>query len=147
MSDFKVLTFDGGGDRPEVEVKSAKLAAFLAALPLAGDEDFVVVPSLGTWRAKHVRRGLERRVLVVGWHGMGIVISQPSTHGICQHCASGRKGATCEHCACAMCTWFHISDERASPRVSQAKMLALAGRLKAFQMGAPAEASSSLLDL
>lgn len=130
----------------DVLIQSPRLAAFLEALPLAGDEDFVVVPSLGTWRARHVRRGIERGVLVVGWHGMGLVIAQPAKHGVCPHCAS-RKGSDCDHCACAMCTWFHLADERASPKVGQGKMLQLAARLKGFQMGAPAAPTSTLLDL
>lgn len=135
MSDFKVLTFDGSGPTgPEVK-PSPKLAAFLSALPRAGDEEFVNAVGVGTYRAKHVRRGLERGVLVVHWTGMGLAISQPSTHGACESCRGQKGSQPCDHCACLMCSWFRVADERASPRVSQQKLLQLAARLKAFQMG------------
>lgn len=140
-SDFKVLTFDGddGGSVNDDVKRSPKLAAFLEALPLAGDEEFVNAIGIGTYRAKYIRRGLERNVLVVHWTGMGLAILQPSTHGACAHCKGLKGSQPCEHCACLMCSWFRQADERASPRVSRTKLLQLAARLKGFQMGAQVE--------
>lgn len=137
MSDFKVLTFDGNRPAGPEVVPSPKLAAFLAALPRVGDEEFVNAVGVGTYRAKHVRRGLERGVLVVHWSGVGLCISQPSTHGACENCKGQKGSQPCEHCRCVMCSWMRIADERASPRVSREKLLVLANRLKAFQMGTP----------
>jgi hypothetical protein len=139
VSDFKVLTFDGSPPPGPDVVPGAKLAAFLSALPRAGDEEFVNALGVGTYRAKHVRRGLERGVLVVHWSGVGLCIRQPSTHGACEHCKGQKGSQPCEHCACLMCSWMRIADERASPRVSEQKLLRLAARLKAFQPGAQAE--------
>ena len=95
-----------------------KLEAFLDALPLAGDDQFVSAPGLGTFRAKFIRRGLERGVVAVHWTGAGLTLVQPDTHGACGYC-KGRKGSQpCEHCACSLCSWFRQTDERASPRVT-----------------------------
>ena len=123
-----------------------RLQAFLTALPHAQDEDFVSAPGLGTFKAKHVRRGMERGVLVVHSSGLGLAIMQPSSHGVCAHC-SGRKRDVCDHCACLMCSWFRQTEERSSPRVSQEKMSQLARRLQAFQLGGgPVAISEPALD-
>jgi hypothetical protein len=122
-----------------------RLEAFLDALPHAGDDEFVTAPGLGVFRAKHIRRGMDKGVLAVHWTGAGMTLVQPPTHGICHECARG-KGALCDHCACPMCAWFRISEERASPKVSREKMLQLVARLKAFQFGGPKPAVIPALD-
>lgn len=115
---------------------SARLQGFLLALPHATDEEFVNVPGLGVFRAKHIRRGMERGVVVEHWTGMGLALAQPASHGICPHCSASKARSTvCDHCACAMCSWMRQSDELASPKVSREKMLQLVARLKTFQIG------------
>jgi hypothetical protein len=123
------------------------LTAFLSALPHAKDEEFVNAPGLGVFRAKHVRRGMERGVLVEHWTGMGLCIAQPAAHGICPHCAASKSRTVCDHCACAMCSWFRQSDELATPRVSPERMQRLVARLKTFEIGGePAPIRASALD-
>lgn len=126
---------------------SPRVAAFLDALPHAHDEEFVNAPGLGTFRAKYIRRGLERKVLSIHSTGEGLAIVVPETHGACGDC-KGRKGSQpCEHCACSMCTWFRQTDERASPRVSQEKFQQLARRLQTFELGAgPKPVSAPAID-
>jgi hypothetical protein len=123
-----------------------KLAAFLDALPHASDDDFVTAPGLGTFRAKYVRRGLERNVLVVHSTGFGLAILQPDTHGACAFCKGHKGSQPCEHCACLMCSWFRQTDERASPKVGQARLQQLARRLKTFTFAAPKPTTPSWLD-
>lgn len=114
---------------------SARLMAFLLALDHSLPDEFVNAPGLGMFRAKFVKRGLERGVIVEHWTGYGLAIVQPPTHGACTDC-KGRKGSQpCEHCACSMCAWFRQTDERASPRVSHERMQELLRRLKAFEFG------------
>ncbi len=126
---------------------SPKVAAFLAALPHADPNEFVSPPGLGgTWRSRFIRSGLDRGVLAIHWTGEGLCIVQPSSHGSCADC-KGRKGSQpCEHCACAMCAWFRMTEERASPRITPAQMKQLAARLKTFQMGGPKPAPVAMLD-
>lgn len=128
---------------------SDRLTAFLAALPHALSDEFVNAPGLGTFRAKHVTAGLERGVLVVHWTGVGLAIVQPKSHGICRECADAKgRHAICDHCQCAMCAWFRIADERASPRADAMKIRELVLRLKTFEIGAalPPAAPPSLID-
>lgn len=125
---------------------STRVTAFLAALPHAKDEEFVVVPGLATFRARHVRRGLEREVIVVHSSGYGFAFLTPPGHvGMCPHCAS-RKGNICEHCSCALCSWIRQSDERASPLVSRQKLQQLARRLQTFTFGAEPRSTPALDD-
>jgi hypothetical protein len=130
-----------------VLLQSPRVTAFLAALEHARDEDFINAPGLGTVRVKHVRWGMDRGVVVVHSSGMGLAIAQPDQHGACAHC-KGKKGEQpCEHCACFMCTFFRRCEERASPRVSRAKMMELARQLQRFTFGAaPAPNAPSLDD-
>lgn len=116
--------------------QSPKLAAFLEALPHCAEDDFCNPPGLGGgFRVKHIRRGLERGVLAEHSSGMGLTIVQPDTHGACGFC-KGRKGSQpCEHCACAMCSWFRQTEERASPKVGREKLRELARRMKNFEFG------------
>ena len=127
-------------------VPAPNVVAFLEALPHADPLQFVSPPGLGgTWRAKFIRAGLDKGVLVVHWSGAGLCIVQPSTHGACADC-KGRKGSQpCEHCACSMCAWLRQTDERASPRVSRARMEQLTRRLRALQLGS-AQPASAMLD-
>ena len=124
-----------------------KLEAFLDALPLADEDQFVSAPGLGTFRAKYIRRGLERGVVAVHATGEGLAIVTPETHGACGDC-KGRKGSQpCEHCACTMCVWFRQTDERASPRVGREKLQRLARQLQNFEIGTPRPATApDLLD-
>lgn len=113
-----------------------RLEAFLDALPHARDDEFVNAPGLGSFRAKYIRRGLEREVLTIHSTGEGLAIVIPTTHGACADC-KGRKGSQpCEHCSCTMCAWFRQTEERSSPRVSREKLQELARRLKRFEIGA-----------
>jgi hypothetical protein len=122
------------------EIKlSARVKAFLDALPHAHEDEFVNAPGLGTFRAKYIRRGLEREVVAVHSTGQGLAIIVPPTHGACADCKGGRGKQLCEHCSCAMCTWFRQSDERASPRVSPEKLRELTRRLKAFEFAAASQ--------
>ena len=126
---------------------SARVLAFLDALPYADPEAFVNAPGLGTFRAKYVRRGLEREVLAIHSTGEGLAIVAPATHGSCSACKGQKGSQPCEHCACGMCAWFRQAEERASPRVSRAKLQELARRLKTFEMGAgPRPMTASALD-
>lgn len=123
-----------------------RLRAFLDALPHAGDEEFVNAPGLGTFRAKYIRRGMERGVLVEHSTGYGLAIVQPDEHGACGFCKGHKGSQPCEHCACKMCTWFHQTDERASPKVGQAKLLQLARRLQTFTFAGPPTTRVPALD-
>ena len=129
---------------------SSRLQAFLDALPHAHEDEYVNAPGLGVFRAKYIRRGLEREVLVVHSTGEGLAFVIPTSHGACGDC-KGRKGSQpCEHCACAMCTWERQTDERASPRVSREKWRALMQRLRTFELGGdlqPAPAVDILGDI
>jgi hypothetical protein len=126
---------------------SERLTAFLAALPYAQDEEFVNAPGLGSFRARHIRRGLERGVLAEHSTGMGLTLVQPSSHGVCGYCKGARGTQPCEHCACSLCSWFRQSEERASPRVSQEKLQQLARQLQRFQVGsAGPKATEAALD-
>ena len=125
---------------------SPRLEAFLAALPLAKDEEFVNAVGIGVFRAKHVRRGLERGVLAVHWTGSGLAIVQPKEHGVCPHCSASKSRSICTHCACIMCSWERVTDELASPPVGRAKLLQLVARLKAFQFGAAPAVAAPMLD-
>ena len=112
-----------------------KLAAFLAALPHADPNEFVSPPGLrGTWRSKFIRSGLDKGVLAIHWSGAGLCIVQPSSHGTCKACADSKSRSECHHCACAMCAWLRMTEERHSPPVSREKMMQLARRLQTFQM-------------
>lgn len=123
-----------------------RLEAFLGALPHAHDDEFVNAPGLGTFKAKFIRRGLERGVIVEHSSGMGLCLVEPSEHGSCGFC-KGRKGTQpCEHCACKMCVWFRQTDELASPRVSHDKLQQLVRRMKAFRFGAAIPAGEPALD-
>jgi hypothetical protein len=113
-----------------------RLTAFLAALPHAHDDEFVNAPGLGVFRAKFIRRGMERGVVVEHWTGMGLAISQPSEHGACGYCKGHKGSQPCEHCACVMCSWFRQTDELASPRVSRERLQQLVRLLKTFEIGA-----------
>lgn len=127
--------------------QSPRLTAFLAALPMADENAYCSPPGLGGgFRVKYIRRGMERGVIVVHHTGLGLAIQEPTTHGACGFC-KGRKGSQpCDHCACAMCAFFHQNDERASPRVSQTRMVELARRLKTFSFAAPVPVSAPALD-
>lgn len=126
--------------------QNPKLTAFLEALPHCLDDDFCSPPGLGGgFRVKYIKRGLERGVLAVHWTGLGLTIVQPSKHGVCAHCAS-RKGTTCTHCACEMCSWFRQTEQLASPRVSRERMVELARRLKTFTFGTRQPVSAPALD-
>lgn len=109
---------------------------FLAALPSADDKAFVTPPGLGGgWRAGHVRKGLERHVLVV--HSSGDIICFapfPSSHGACQHCAS-RKGAICDHCRCAFCQFDELTAEHGGPRITPEQVARLRVKIREFQIG------------
>lgn len=112
-----------------------KLEAFLDALPHAGEDEFVNAPGLGVFKAKFIRRGLERGVIVEHSSGLGFCLVQPPEHGACGYC-KGRKGSQpCDHCACKLCSWFRQTEERSSPLVNREKLLQLVARLKAFQIG------------
>lgn len=134
-------------DEPRVSIR---VTAFLAALPHARDDEFVSVPGLATWRAKHVRRAIEREVMVVHNSGYGFAFLVPPGHvGMCPHCAAhaNKGGAICEHCACLMCSWIRTADERASPRVSRARWQQLIRQLQTFRLGgAPRLTTAPLLD-
>lgn len=114
---------------------SPQVQAFLVELGDAQEDQFVSPPGLGgTWRAKHIRRGLETGALEIHWTGWGLCVMQPSKHvGLCVECARSR-GAVCTHCNCAMCAWFRLTDERNSPPVTKARFDELVARLKAFQI-------------
>lgn len=112
-----------------------RLEAFLLALPHAPDDEFVNATGLGTFRAKYVRRGLEREVVVVHATGAGLALLQPKAHGICRECADAKGRSICEHCQCAMCVWFRQTEERASPQVSREKFQQLRRRLRTFELG------------
>ena len=115
---------------------SPRVTAFLAALPYAKAEEFVAVPGLASWRARHVRRALEREVIVVHRTGYGFAFLTPHGHvGMCPNC-SAHKGSICEHCACALCSWIRQSDERASPRVGRERLEALLQRMRIFRFAA-----------
>jgi hypothetical protein len=121
----------------EIPTISPRVTAFLEALPLAEDDEFVVVPGLATFRAKYVRWGIEREVVVVHSTGYGFAIAQPRNHvGMCPDCAM-HKGSICEHCSCHMCSFFRRSEERSSPPVSREKLLQLVARMKVFRFGTP----------
>jgi len=123
-----------------------RVEAFLDALPHAHDDEFVNAPGLGSFRAKFIRRGMDRGVVVVHSTGFGLAIAQPETHGACADC-KGRKGSQpCEHCACAMCSWFRQTEERASPRVSPEKLRQLVRRLKHFEIGGVPPVTAPALD-
>lgn len=115
---------------------SPRLEAFLEALPHARDEEFVNAVGLGVFRAKFIRRGMDRGVVVIHSTGEGLAIAQPDTHGACGDCRGRRGSQPCDHCACAMCTWFRQTDERASPRVSREKLQELARRMRTFTFAA-----------
>lgn len=130
--------------------RSPRLQAFLDALPHAHEEEFVNAPGLGTFRAKYIRRGMDREVLTVHSTGEGLAIVVPATHGACGSCKGVKGSQPCTHCACEMCTWFRQADERASPRVSREKLQQLTHRLQTFELGAgpkPATAPDILGDI
>jgi hypothetical protein len=132
---------------PQTVIPVPKLAAFLAALPHADGQAFVSPPGLGgTWRSRFIRSGLDKGVLAVHWSGAGLCIVQPSSHGVCKECAS-HKGNDCQHCACSMCAWFRMTEERASPRITPTQMKQLAERLKNFRLGGtPKSVGVGMLD-
>jgi len=120
---------------------SPRLDAFLEALPHAMPDEFVNAPGLGTLRAKFIRIGMEKGLLVVHSTGFGLAILQPTSHGVCQECA-GRKNDICTHCACLMCWWFRQTDELTSPRVSRERWKGLVQRLKTFEIGSTTQTAA-----
>lgn len=123
-----------------------RLQTFAWALEHADAEAFLNVPGLGIWRAKHVRDGIDRGVLVVESEGAGYAIAQPKTHGVCHECAQSKGRTICEHCSCSMCSWFRRADERASPRVAASKWRQLADRIRALTFDGPKPAQPISLE-
>jgi hypothetical protein len=120
-----------------------RLEAFLDALPHAHEDEFVNAPGLGAFRARYIRRGLERKVIVVHSTGQGLALLVPEPHGACADC-KGRKGSQpCEHCACQMCLWFRQTEERASPPVSRERLQQLAQQLKTYEIGSTLQSPSA----
>src|SRR5712692_5631365 len=100
-----------------------RLTAFLTALEQVDPDTLVSPPGLGgLWRARHIKSGLGRRVLVE-YDGI-IAFSRNPHHGACQGC-SGRKRDICTHCNCSTCIWERETDEHGGKPVTRAQVDAL----------------------
>ena len=111
----------------------SELARFLEALQSADGDGFCSPPGLpGTWRVRHVRSGLARRVLVE--YDAIIAFARNPRHGVCQNCARIR-GAECDHCRCSTCVWEREVDDRSGPKATPEQVAQLQAQVRRFQIG------------
>ena len=127
---------------------SPRLAAFLEALRLAPDDDFVSPPGLsGTMRARFVRIGLETGVLNLHWSGTGLQYAVFTVgHGVCNECATAKTRSICTHCTCKSCRFDRQAEELGGKRVSQERVKALARQLQTFTFGCKVAATAFDVD-